>query len=107
MSNLSILQLVVKGRTHNPSVLSPCFAIGSNKIHAPTPKKSSFSNKKRSINEKTYNNAVKQASGLMKLFLVPPPITCRATSRLEVYMVGGPEMKGTKDTVSFPHLLYT
>ena len=41
----------------------------------------------------------------MKLFLVPPPEICRATSRLEEYMVGNPEMKGTKDTVSFPQLL--
>ena len=61
--------------------------------------------KKGSRNEKTYNNAPWLAAGLMKLFLVPPPEICRATSRLEEYMVGKPEIKGTKDTVSFPHLL--
>ena len=66
--------------------------------------KSGFS-KKRSHNENTNNNAPWLASGLMKLFLVPPPEICRATSRLEEYIVGKPEMKGTKDTVSFPHLL--
>ena len=66
--------------------------------------KSGFS-EKRSHNENTNNNAPWLASGLMKLFLVPPPEICRATSRLEEYIVGKPEMKGTKDTVSFPHLL--
>ena len=85
-------------------MFSPCFAIGSNKIHAPTPTKSSLS-KKRSRNEKTYNNEPWLASGFLKLFLVPPPEICRATSRLEEYMVGKPDMKGTRDTVSFPHLL--
>ena len=88
-------------------MFSPRFAIGSNKIHAPTPIKSSFFflfQKNRSRN-KTYNNAPWLASGLMKLFLVPPPEICRATSRLEEYMVGKPEMKGTKDTISFPHFL--
>ena len=86
-------------------MFSPCFAIGSNKIHAPTPTKSSFSKGCSRNEKKTYNNAPWLASGLMKLFLVPPPETCRATSRLEEYMVGKPEMKGTKDTVSFLHLL--
>ena len=102
--NIFVLQLLVKRRTHNPSVFSPCFAIGSNKIHAPTPTKSSFP-KKCSRNEKTYNSARKAAFGLMKLVLLPPPEICRATSRLEEYIVGKPEMKGTKVTVSFPHSL--
>jgi hypothetical protein len=52
----------------------------------------------------TYNNAPWLASGLMKV-LVLPPETCRATSRLEENKVGRPEIKGTRDTVSFPHLL--
>ena len=64
-----------------------------------------FSKEICSRKEKTYNNAPWLASGLMKLFLLPPPEICRATSRLEEYMVGKPEMKGTKDTVSFFHSL--
>ena len=49
--------------------------------------------KKCLSNEKTYSDIRYIASGLMKLLLVYPPWNCRATSRLEVYMVGNPEME--------------
>lgn len=103
-SNLLFLHSVIEGRAHDSSVFSPNFTIGSDNIHSPAPENlSPFY--ERSHNEKTYNNARWLAAGLMKLFLMPPPEICRATSRLEEYKVGSPVKKGTKDTVSFLYFL--
>lgn len=100
------VQFVVESRTHYATMPSPCITVRCNKIHTPhTAWKENETKNDSAQNVMTNSNAPLALWGFIKLLLWPPPATCRATSRFDVYMPGIPEMKGTIDTFSLWYCL--
>lgn len=95
------LHLTSESRTHNSAVGSPCFFIGCDYIHSPVSERLELRFITSSVT--TYNRGACRASGLTKLVLCPPPITCRATSILAVKNPCAPNIHETTPKVSFPN----